>query len=120
MRWIPGNTSARSSDSYLSAFSCVVQPCQILLIIFTSSQPSLQDVCRSVARTLYCLAGEILGAQVLGRERAYVRSQHPDLIVGDPAAPRRHSIRPPLIDRFEHFACRSAKVPATILERWCH
>src|SRR5258705_12645425 len=74
----------------------------------------------SVPGALYRLAGEILGAQVLGRERTHISSQHPDLIVGDPPAPRRHSIRPSLIDRLEHLARRPAKMPATVLKARTH
>jgi hypothetical protein len=73
-----------------------------------------------MAGTLDRVSRKILGAQVLGRQRSHIRREHPDLIVGDAPAPRRHSIGPAFVDGFEHFSGRSAKMPPPVLEAGPH
>ena len=70
--------------------------------------------CRLVSRPLDGLPRKILCGQVFLGERLNIRREHPDLTVVDAAAPRRHSIRTPLVDRFEDCAGRSAEMPPAI------
>src|ERR1700749_3629100 len=53
-------------------------------------------------------------------ERAHVRHEPPDLIVGNAAAPRRHSVGTSFIDRLIDVAGRSTEMPTAVLEARPH
>src|SRR5882762_1718435 len=99
MRWIPGRTSARSSDSYLSAFSNFVQPCQILLIIRCPSF-SLPPAYQSTVTLLHCSSNQLSPQEVSHRAADFHQVGVTQEVVGL----IRHIVV--FSDRFALLSCR--------------
>src|SRR5688572_26852566 len=83
------------------------------------------DWCRvptSVPGALDGAAGEVLRREVLrpGLERLEVGDEHPDLVRGDEAPPRRHPLGAPLRDRLEQLPRGAAEVPPPVGEARRH
>src|SRR4051812_13404699 len=53
-------------------------------------------------------------------ERAHIRHEAPDVLVGNSAAPRRHAVGSALIDRLEDFAIGPPEMPTAVLETRPH
>src|SRR5581483_2254570 len=57
------------------------------------------------------------GSRLLTIHRADKRNDLPDLVFGDAAAPRRHSIRPAFYDRVEKIG-RFATISPVLFDEW--